>query len=121
MFQPSGDGKYWKISFQEGVDVIEDIFKGSYYVNTPEEYLEYAARYDLTFLTPCNREIRCKVRVKGTITQGFPGWPTYPAWLGELTGEMTFPGIACPDCQYPASTNKQNNKNISFHFFFSLF
>ena len=61
MFQSSEDGNYWKVAFQEGVNFIEDIFRGYYYDNTPKEYVDYAARYDLTFLTPCSRQVRCKV------------------------------------------------------------
>ena len=68
MFQSSEDGNYWKVTFQEGVNFIEDIFRGYYYDNTPKEYLDYAARYDLTFLTPCSRQMRCKVsRFRGVI------------------------------------------------------
>ncbi|KAJ7369994.1 hypothetical protein OS493_034940 [Desmophyllum pertusum] len=62
-FQASAEGNYWKVAFKEGVDIIEDIFKGIYCEKTPGEYLEYMARYDLTFLTPCGYEVRCKVWV----------------------------------------------------------
>ena len=61
MFQSSEEGNYWKVTFQEGVNFIEDIFSGYYHDKTPKEYLDYAARYDLTFLTPCSRQVRCKV------------------------------------------------------------
>ncbi|XP_022800252.1 uncharacterized protein LOC111338099 [Stylophora pistillata] len=63
MFQSSEEGNHWRVAFQEGVNFIEDIFRGYYYDNTPKEYLDYAARYDLTFLTPCSRQVRCKVWV----------------------------------------------------------
>ena len=61
MFQSSEEGNYWKVTFQEGVNFIEDIFSGYYHDKTSKEYLDYAARYDLTFLTPCSRQVRCKV------------------------------------------------------------
>ena len=61
MFQSSEEGNYWKVTFQEGVNFIEDIFSGYYHDKTPKEYLDYAARYDLTFLTPCSSQVRCKV------------------------------------------------------------
>ena len=46
MFQSSEEGNYWKVTFQEGVNFIEDIFSGYYHDKTPKEYLDYAARYD---------------------------------------------------------------------------
>ncbi|XP_022807424.1 uncharacterized protein LOC111344460 [Stylophora pistillata] len=60
MFQSPEEGNRWKVTFQEGVNFIEDIFRGYHYDNTPKEFLDYAARYDLTFLTPCSRQVRCK-------------------------------------------------------------
>ena len=67
-FQSSEEGNYWKVTFQADVDFIEDIFRECYHDNTLEEYLFYARRYDLTFLTPCSRRLLCKVsRFKGAI------------------------------------------------------
>jgi len=60
-FQSSAKGNYWKVALNEGVDFSEDIFKRNYRETIPEEYTEYAARYDLTFLSPCSYQIRCKV------------------------------------------------------------
>ena len=60
-FQSSVEKKYWKFTFNEKVDFSEDIFKGNYSEKIPEEYIEYATRYDLTFLSPCSYQIRCKV------------------------------------------------------------
>ncbi|XP_022808825.1 uncharacterized protein LOC111345809 isoform X2 [Stylophora pistillata] len=63
-FKYSAHGKYWKVSFQGGVDFMAaDLFKNYFFENTPEEYLDYIARYDLTFLTPCRYQVRCKVWV----------------------------------------------------------
>lgn len=60
-FQSSVEKKYWTFTFNEKVDFSEDIFKGNYSEKIPEEYAEYATRYDLTFLSPCSYQIRCKV------------------------------------------------------------
>ncbi|XP_022807422.1 uncharacterized protein LOC111344458 isoform X2 [Stylophora pistillata] len=42
---------------------MADSFENYFYESTPKEYRDYAARYDLTFLTPCSRQLRCKVWV----------------------------------------------------------
>ncbi len=60
-FQSSAERNYWKVAFREGVDFVEDIFKGNHCEKTPEEYTEYVTRYDLTFLSPCCHQIKCKV------------------------------------------------------------
>jgi len=60
-FRSSAEGNYWKVAFNEGVDFLEDIFSKNYLKKIPEEYTEYATRYDLTFLTPGYYQIRCKV------------------------------------------------------------
>ena len=60
-FQSSVEKKNWKFTINEKVDFSEDIFKGNYSEKIPEEYTEYATRYDLTFLSPCSYQIRCKV------------------------------------------------------------
>ena len=60
-FQSSVAKRYWQFTFNEKVDFFEDIFKGNYSENIHEEYTEYATRYDLTFLSPCSFQIRCKV------------------------------------------------------------
>ena len=60
-FQSSVESNYWKFTFNEKVDFSEDIFKGNYDEKIPEEYTEYATRYDLTFLSPCSYQIRYKV------------------------------------------------------------
>ena len=39
----------------------EKILQGSTCEKTPEEYLDYVARYDLAFLTPWGHQIRFKV------------------------------------------------------------
>ena len=51
---------YWKVSFRERVDIPEDIFKRTGCKEITEDN-EYISRYDLTFLTPCFYQLRCKV------------------------------------------------------------
>ena len=60
-FRSSAEGNYWKVAFNEGVGVLEDIFKKNYRPKMSKEYTEYATRYDLTFLSPGCYQIRCKV------------------------------------------------------------
>lgn len=60
-FQRTAEGSYWRAEIKEGVDFVEDIFKGKNYEETPGEYTEYVARYDLTYVSPCCFETRCKV------------------------------------------------------------
>ena len=60
-FQSSAEQNYWRVAFREGVDFVDDIFKANYWENTPEEYTEYGTRYDLTYLTPCCYQLKCKV------------------------------------------------------------
>lgn len=49
----------WKVTFKEGVDLEEKALEGTSYEKTSEDFIE---RYDLTYVTPCCNEIRCKVR-----------------------------------------------------------
>lgn len=60
MFESLNIKNYWKRSFKEGVQVNEAIFRGHYREQSPEDFA-FIARYDLTFLTPCWHQIRCKV------------------------------------------------------------
>jgi len=60
-FQWSNRKNYWKLSFKEGVQLSESIFRGNYKEEIPGDPA-YIARYDLTFLTPCWHQLRCKVR-----------------------------------------------------------
>ena len=59
--QSGGDN--WKVEFKEVVNLEEKIFEENVCDKTPEEYVDYAARHDLTFLTPSGHQIRCKVNV----------------------------------------------------------
>ena len=69
MLEYSADGNYWKVAFQGGVDFITDLFQNYFYENTPKEDRDYTAVFDLTFLTPCSHQLRCKVsQFKGLIT-----------------------------------------------------
>ncbi|KAL9958476.1 hypothetical protein ACROYT_G035492 [Oculina patagonica] len=58
--QTSGEGNYWKVAFKEGVDLDEKVLEENSREKTNEEFI---ARYDLTYLTPCSHQIRCKVWV----------------------------------------------------------
>ena len=52
------------------MDFIADLFRKYFYENTPKEYRNYAARFDLAFVTPCSYQLRCKVsQFKGLITR----------------------------------------------------
>lgn len=57
------DGDNWNVVFKEVVNLEEKIFEENVCDKTPEEYVDYAARHDLTFLTPSGHQIRCKVNV----------------------------------------------------------
>ena len=62
-FQSSGEGSYWRTAFNQGVTLDENIFQDYACNKTSEEYI---ARHDLTYLTPCGHELRCKVRQNGS-------------------------------------------------------
>ena len=57
-FQASNEGAHWRAAFKEGVNLDKTFLEGSDCERTPEEYLDY----DLGFLTPCDHQIRFKVR-----------------------------------------------------------
>ena len=63
MFVPASEGHFWKMSFNAGVNVDEKILEENFCQKTPEEVMDYAARYDLEYLTPCGNEIRFKVSI----------------------------------------------------------
>ena len=58
-FQSSDEESYWRTAFNQGVTLDENIFQDYDCNKTSEEYI---ARHDLTYLTPCGHELRCKVR-----------------------------------------------------------
>ena len=58
------DGDNWKVVFKEVVNLEEKIFEENVCDKTPEEYVDYAARHDLTFLTPSGHQIRFKVNFR---------------------------------------------------------
>ena len=60
--QSGGDN--WKVVFKEVVNLEEKIFEENVCDKTPEEYVDYAARHDLTFLTPSGHQIRFKVNFR---------------------------------------------------------
>ena len=50
----------WRIAFKEGVQIDKKMLQETFGTQPAEDDL-YAARYDLSFLTPLGRPIRCKV------------------------------------------------------------
>lgn len=62
--QSPGEERHWKVTFKEGVDLEEKALEGISYEKTSEDFI---ARYDLTYVTPCCNEIRCKVRTTYTV------------------------------------------------------
>lgn len=54
---------FWKVSFRERDDIPEDIFTRTGLKEITEDN-EYISRYDLTYLTPCFYQLRCKVSSK---------------------------------------------------------
>ena len=56
--QSPEEGNLWKVTFKEGVDLDEKLLEGASYEKASEDFI---ARYDLTYVTPCWHEIRCKV------------------------------------------------------------
>ena len=61
-FHVQHERNVWRTAFKEGVNLDEKILEGIASNETPEEYVDYVARYDLAFLTPCGSQIRFKVR-----------------------------------------------------------
>ena len=59
----AGEKMLWKVSFRERDDIPEDIFKRTGLKEITEDN-EYVSRYDLTYLTPCFYQLRCKVSAK---------------------------------------------------------
>ena len=49
----------WKVAFKEGLNLDEKILEGHLCKTTTEDF---KVRYDLTYLTPCGHQVRCKVR-----------------------------------------------------------
>ena len=49
----------WRIAFKEGVEIDKKVLQETFSSQPAEE--DYRERYDLSFLTPQGRSIRCKV------------------------------------------------------------
>ena len=56
----------WRIAFKEGVQIDKNVLQETFSTQPAEDDF-FAARYDLSFLTPRGRSIRCKV---GYVTSG---------------------------------------------------
>ena len=55
----SGKKKDWRVAFKEGVQIDRKVLHETFTAQPVEE--SYTARYDLSFITPQGRSIRCKV------------------------------------------------------------
>ena len=56
----SGRKSDWRVAFKEGLQIDKKVLQETFSTQPDEDDL-YAARYDLCFLTPRGRSIRCKV------------------------------------------------------------
>ncbi|KAL9950375.1 hypothetical protein ACROYT_G042863 [Oculina patagonica] len=64
----SGKKSEWRVAFKEGVQIDKKVLQETFSAQPAEE--NYTARYDLSFLTPQGRSIRCKVWVANKDVQG---------------------------------------------------
>ena len=55
--QIQNEGHFWRTAFKIGVNLDDKILEGIALDKTPEEYVDYVARYDLAFLTLCGSQI----------------------------------------------------------------
>ena len=55
------DGVFWNVAFKEVANLDEKMLEENVCDKTPEEYVDYAARHDLSFLTPSGHQLRFKV------------------------------------------------------------
>ncbi|PFX25863.1 hypothetical protein AWC38_SpisGene9466 [Stylophora pistillata] len=55
--QSSEAENYWKVAFEEGLNLDEKILEGHLCKTTTEDF---KVRYDFTYLTPCGHQVRCK-------------------------------------------------------------
>ena len=58
--QSSDERSNWKMTVRGVADLNERIFKENNYKEANEN-VPFKASYDLTYRTPCGRELRCKV------------------------------------------------------------
>ena len=58
------EGNYWKIVLKPGVKLDGKVLERHICDSNPDEYVDYVARYELEFLTPCCYQVMCKVRFK---------------------------------------------------------
>ena len=63
-FKSSLGGNYWKIALKSGVKLDGKVLERHICETNPDEYLDYVARYELEFVTPCSYQVMCKVRFK---------------------------------------------------------
>ena len=61
--QIQNEGHFWRTAFKKEVNLDEKILEGIAWDKTPEEYVDYVARYDLTFLTLCGSQIRFNSKI----------------------------------------------------------
>lgn len=63
-FKPSLVANLWKTALKSGVKLDGKVLERHICDKTPDEYVDYAARYELAFVTPCSYHVKCKVRFK---------------------------------------------------------
>ena len=63
-FESSLGGNLWKIALKSGVKLDAKVLERHICDKTPDEYVNYAARYELAFVTPCGYQVILKVRFK---------------------------------------------------------
>ena len=63
-FKSSLGGNLWKTALKSGVKLDANVLERHICDKTPDEYVNYAARYELAFVTPCGYQVILKVRFK---------------------------------------------------------
>ncbi|CAH3028510.1 unnamed protein product, partial [Porites evermanni] len=63
-FKSSLGGNLWKAALKSGVKLDAKVLERHICDKTPDEYVNYAARYELAFVTPCGYQVILKVWVK---------------------------------------------------------
>ena len=63
-FKSSLGGNLWKAALKSGVKLDAKVLERHICDKTPDEYVNYAARYELAFVTPCGYQVILKVRFK---------------------------------------------------------
>lgn len=104
---------FWKVSFRERDDIHEDILKRTG-LKEITEVNEYISRYDLTYLTPCFYQLRCKVSANNFFLFTFYNRQVCYARLFLFHFEccMFFNSFISPPCHM--NMNKKNSPLLKF-------